>query len=446
MANPRLVALEALNDILERKIYADEALSSAFESRKLNKKDKALATELIYGVTRNKLAIDFLISKISKRELRHLSFNLRNILRLGVYQLEYTRIPEYAAVNSTVELCKIVENTKVSTFVNGILRNLIKQRPAIKFPKISRNRSYALSIKFSHPKWVVKRWLDNFGLDNTMSLLSFNNTSPQVTININRIKASYEEVLNELEEVHIHPTPSTISPQCLKIGNAGLITQIPGFYEGHWFVQDELSSLVVDILSPQEGETIIDLCAAPGIKTVQSAGYMNNKGKIYAIDIKEDRIKRIKQNCYRLGVNIIECIHDDGTTFTMPENNLADKILIDAPCSNTGVFNKRADARWHRRKSDLVKLPQTQLKLLNNATKLLKQSGIMVYSVCSIEPEEGIEVINKFLDENKNFELLDIKNFLPDNLKETFETRYALFLPFEHLTDGFFIASVKKLY
>jgi 16S rRNA (cytosine967-C5)-methyltransferase len=443
MSNARFVALEAIIDILEREAYAEEALSKAFSLRPLSKKDKAFATELIYGITRNKSTIDYLISKVSKKDIKNLSYNLRNILRLGVYQLENMRVPEYAAVNSSVELAKQVENTRIASYVNGVLRNLVNNRPDIQFPKITKNPAHALSIRYSHPKWLVRRWLDRFGLDNTINLLSFNNTPAQITIHHNPIKANKEEVIEELNTEHIKPVQSSISPDCLKIGNVGIVTQIPGFYEGHWYIQDESSSLVVDVLNPQPEEHVLDLCAAPGIKTVQIAGKMNNQGKITAVEVNPDRLSKIQENCYRLGVTIVNLLNTDGTNIELGQNELADRILIDAPCSNTGVFAKRADARWHKKKNDFRKLTTTQLNLINNAVNSLKPGGIIVYSVCSIEPEEGIDIIESFLTTHKDFKLIDINERLPENLKGTFETKFAMFLPFKHLTDGFFIACLK---
>ncbi|MEW5822231.1 MAG: 16S rRNA (cytosine(967)-C(5))-methyltransferase RsmB [Cyanobacteriota bacterium] len=446
MSQPRIIALDAIIDILERNQHADDVLSSVLNSHNLKKKDKALVTELVYGVTRNKLTLDFLLSKISKNDIKNLSFKIRNILRLGLYQLEFTRIPEYAAVNSSVEITKKTESKQAASFVNAVLRNIIKKRHTIKFPKLIKNPDYALSIRYSHPKWLVKRWLERFGLDCTIRLLSYNNMPAQTTININYLKTTIEEVIETFKAEGIHPVISEISPSCLKIGNIGSVTQLPGFYDGHWFVQDELSSLVVDILAPEENDLIIDMCAAPGVKTIKMSNYMNNKGRIIALDKNDARLKKIEENCYRLGTTNIECLCEDSTLFSLPQDSLADKILIDAPCTNTGVLSKRADARWNRRPADLEKLSKLQSKLLSNATNCLKPEGIIVYSVCSIEPEEGINIIEQFIKDNPNFSLLNLKEKLPESLKNTFKTDYIQFLPFEHLTDGFFIASVKKLY
>lgn len=444
MSEARLVALEAIIDILERNNYADDILSSVLNSQNLKKKDKALVTELVYGVTRNKLTLDFLLSKVCRKDLKFLSFKLRNILRLGLYQLEYTRIPEYAAVNSSVEMAKKTENAQAAAFVNAVLRNLIKKRSSIKFPKLSKTPDYALSIKYSHPLWLVKRWLETFGIDSTISLLSYNNMPPQTTITVNTMKSSLEEVQNNLKSSDINPKASEIAENCLILGNKGAVTQLPGYYEGHWFVQDEVSSLVIDILRPQEDELVIDMCAAPGIKTIKMSNYMKNKGKIIAIDNSSARINKINENCYRLGATNIEVVCADASTFKLPEDSLADRILLDAPCTNTGVLAKRADARWNRRPKDLQKLSNLQAKLIANTAKLLKPGGTLVYSVCSIEPEEGINVIKDFLKNHSNFTLTNINNLLPPKLKDTFKTEYAQFLPFEHLTDGFFIAHVKK--
>lgn len=446
MSEPRLVALEAIIEILERNKYADDVLSSALDRHELSKKDKALVTELVYGVTRYKLTLDYLLSKVCKRDLKQLSYSLKNILRLGAYQLEFTRIPPYAAVNSCVDLAKKLEDVRVSSFVNGVLRGLIRKRNDIKFPKISKTADYALSVKYSHPKWLVTRWLERYGLDSTIALLSYNNIPSQLTINVNTLKSDIDEVKKEFEDSHLSLIQSEISSSCFKMGHIGQITKLPGYFDGHWFVQNEVSSLVVDVLRPNENELVIDMCAAPGIKTIHCANYMNNTGRIIALDINESRLEKLKENCYRLGATNIECLTADATTYALDEGLLADKILIDAPCTNTGVFSKRADARWHRKPKDVDFLSTTQLALLTNAARMLKSEGLIVYSVCSIEPEEGINVVLDFLKNNSAFSLIDIKEFLPEVLKTTFDTKYVQFLPFEHMTDGFFIACIKKTY
>lgn len=445
MKDPRKLALKALIKILEKNTFADDALSSVFVDADISPQDKGLVTEIVYGATRNKLYLDYYIQKLSSVKLKKLSHTVKNVLRMGLYQLIFMRIPDYAAVNSSVKLIKQLEkNPKAASFVNGVLRGYLKKQDSIELPDKTTDLVKHWSVKYSHPEWLVTKWIDTFGKDETENLLIADNTSPTLTINVNLLRTTRDKVQAQLAEVGVSAVASEISPTCLRLPPTGNVKNLPGFDTGDWVIQDELSSFVVDVLSAKPGETILDLCAAPGSKTVQIAAAMQNTGHIIAVEINENRLSQIYENCNRLGVRIISPIHADGRSFLPDPSLQIDKILIDAPCSNTGVLARRADARWHRDLTDIHELAKTQYQLIEHASQLLSTKGTMVYSVCSIEPEEGIDIIEKFLSAHEEFRLVDIRPFLPQSLSNTFSQSYLPFLPSKHQTDGFFIACLTK--
>jgi len=431
----RLTAVKSLIKILEQNKASDEVINSYAE--KVSSIGELI--NLTVGTVKFKLTLDFFIEKISSRPLKKISPPVKNILRAAIYELEYLKTPDYAVINSYVEISKLYDKNS-SGFVNGVLRNFLRKKDEINFPSIEENPVKAISIKFSHPEWLIERWIKTYGLDETIKICEFNNKIPIISIRINTLKASKTEVIDLFKENNVEFTESLISDECLILKNQGNIKKIVGFKEGYWAVQGESSSLVAKILDPREGDRILDLCAAPGGKTAHIADLMGNSGEILAVDISKDRIKRIKENCERLGITNVKTIVSDAATLS---DGHFDRILIDAPCSNTGVFSKRPDARWKRTPTDIKNLTKIQLEILQNASNLLKEEGTLVYSTCSIEPEENILLVQEFLKNNKDFAFEDIsKQF---TCKEAGQEGYIKILQSEYNIDGFFIAKLKKL-
>jgi len=432
----RLTAVKSLIKILEQNKTSDEVINSYAD------KVSSIAEliNLTAGTVKFKLTLDFFIENISSRLLKRLSPPVKNILRAAIFELEYLKKPDYAVINSYVKISKLYDK-KSAGFVNGVLRNFLRKRNEINFPSIEENPVKAISIKFSHPAWFVEKWIKTYGVDKTIKICEFNNKIPVISIRINSLKASKSEVIDLFQQNNVEFEESLISDECLIFKNPGNIKNLAGFKEGYWAVQGESSSLVAKILDPHDKERILDLCAAPGGKTAHIAGLMGNSGEIVAVDISKDRIKKIEENCERLGITCVKTVVSDASTFF--DDCRFDKILIDAPCSNTGVFSKRPDARWKRTQEDIKKLTEIQLKILQNASGLLKEGGTLVYSTCSIEPEENILLVREFLKNNKDFVFEDISGFLPHQ-KESHDG-YIQILQSTHNTDGFFIAKFKKL-
>lgn len=391
----RQAALKCLIKVLEHSEPYDEVLDS-FARRVENPSD---LTNTVAGAVKYKLTLDYFIEQVSSRKIKKLSPVVKALLRLGIYELQYLKRSEYGVVNSYVELCKKFDKQSTS-FLNAILRNFIRKKTDL-LQQINDD----LSIKYSHPKWMVDRWIRHYGFENTEKILSFNNKPPKTVLRVNSLKTNKDELLRLIDA-----SESKHCEDCLVLMSGGNITAIPGYYEGLWVVQGESSAMVAPVLDPKPSEDILDLCAAPGSKTTHIASLMGDRGTIVAVDISPKRLKKISENCKRLGITCVESLVSDAAVIQVQKK--FDRVLIDAPCSNTGVLGKRPDARWNKSPDDIQKLAELQLKILNNAAKALKSGGVMVYSTCSIEPEENEQVVEKFLLANNHFALESSRQIL----------------------------------
>lgn len=423
----REAGLKALTEISYNKDF-----EKVFDSYSNKTPYRADFGHLVNGVIRNITYLDFFIEKISQRKPQFLQNELRNILRLGLFELEFTDNPEYAVVNSYVELAKIY-NPKTTSIVNAVLRNFLRQKSEIKLPE---NFLDHLATKYSHPKWMIKRWVLHYGKDEIENILKFNNSPYGLWIRINTLKIGVNDFLALLVKEGIEFEQNIIVPECIKINHKGSIENFIGFQEGYWMVQGVASALVSSILNPEDDDVVLDVCAAPGGKTTHISAMMNNTGRVLALDSSKKRLERLEENLIRLGVENTSYIVKDAAKVTFTET--FDKILVDAPCSNTGIFSKKPDAKWKKTIEDIEDLAKIQYEILCNVSKHLKPNGIMVYSTCSIELEENILVVHKFLQNNKEFEL--------EPFEIPYETEGTLqIIPYEFDMEGFFIAKFKRI-
>jgi 16S rRNA (cytosine967-C5)-methyltransferase len=429
----RKASLELLIKYFEKKQPFEDLLD--FYSKK--SKVPFELSGLVSGTVKNIITIDYYLSPISNKPMEKLSYAVKNALRLAVYEIEYRKNPDYAVINSYVELVKKYE-PKAVTFINGVLRNFLRKRNEISFPDINSEPIKHISVKYSHPEWMIEKWLKTYGQEETIKICEYNNKPSQLILRVNLLKIQKQELIELFKNNSIEHTASLVK-DCLKVKFHGSIKKIPGFKEGFWIVQGESSSIVAHVLDPKQDEDILDLCAAPGGKTAHISALMENTGKITAVDINSERIKKIDENLVRLGINNVETISCDASFYK--SEKLFDRILVDVPCSNTGVLAKRPDARWNRTDEDIKNLAKLQLKILNNASKYLKPNGILVYSTCSIEPEENTEIINSFLELNPDFKLDEIAKYLPFDIKND-SGFYQIIQSGENM-DGFFIAKLK---
>ncbi|QER42849.1 16S rRNA (cytosine(967)-C(5))-methyltransferase RsmB [Thermodesulfobacterium sp. TA1] len=451
--NPRAVALKVLIRWEKGKPLLDEVLSQVLTKSVLpDERDRALVGELVNGVVRHLYYLDFLIARFSEHPLDKMDPEVRNLLRLGAYQLLYTRIPEKVAI---AEGLKILSQRKrgewIRGLVNAILHKLLENKNCLPEPP-DFNKIYYLSVKHSFPEWLVKRWLKRFGEKETEVLLKASNERPALVIRVNLLKVSRDNLLIYLQKDQVPEAkacPYTPSGIVLE-GFRGKVTELKPYHFGWISVQDSASQLVSYLLNPRPGERVLDACAGVGGKTTHLAELMQDKGTIWAFDLYEWRIEKLKENFQRLGLKLPQVfVGDVVEKLNEIKPPLFDRILIDAPCTGTGVIRKHPDIKWARTEEDFLKIPERQLRLLEGLSPFLKKGGIMVYATCSLEPEENEEVMQKFLQSHPEFVIEDplkvLSRTCPEKVKELcLEGKYLKTYPHKHGLDGFFAIRLRK--
>ncbi len=444
----RATALETLTLIEAEKIFANEAVDQALESVKLSAKDRALVTEMVYGTLRMRNALDWILERIGNRKAADMPPYLRNILRLGAYQILYlARIPDAAAVNESVDLARCYGHKGWTRYTNGVLRNIGRKKDKLPWPDPDADSGLFVSVFYSHPRWLVDRWLKRYGVNTTLELCQRNNEAPPLTIRANTLKTTRKSLRNKFLAKDIEADLCRYSSYGLILKGAPPIRKIEEFKLGLFSVQDEASMMVAPIVSPQPNERILDLCAAPGGKTAHMAEMMNNKGCLLAVDISEKRLLDLQQTCQRLGLDVVRTLAADAARrIEGIDKQSADRVLIDAPCSGTGVLRRRADARWQKYPDQIKKLAAVQGQILSQAAEYVRPGGVLVYSTCSLEPEENEDQIDSFLQRDGRFELDSLQPFLPERLRKANGAEKGLLtlLPHQYDTDGFFMARMKK--
>lgn len=445
--SPRETALRILMDVETKKSYANLALNAALGENEIGKPDRALITELVYGTLRALNTLDWALGNKLRQPLSGLPVPVRNILRLGAYQLLFMhRIPESAAVNEAVKLTRRYGHAGTVKFVNGVLRNLA--RSELKYPNPAEEPVEYLSLRHSHPRWLVRRWLDEFGFEAAEAILMVNNRPAPNTVRVNTLKTSTASLQALLLEQDIETVRGRYADNCLHLGGFVSLGGIPQFKAGFFQAQDESSILVGQALSPEPGARVIDVAAAPGGKTTHLAQLMQNRGEIIALDVHEHKINLIKENCRRLGVDIVRPIPADARKIPVlyPQWR-ADYVLVDAPCSGLGVLRRRPDARWRKEETQIKELAVLQGQILDAAHRMLEPGGVLVYSTCTITGEENLGQVEAFLAGNPEYELETLANLLPEALDRdhTLTRGYLQILPHVHDgLDGFFMARLRK--
>ena len=422
----RTIAITVLKGFDPKHNYAGEILNKLLQQTD----EKQRATDLVFGTIRNRCAIDMIIAEFADCPTERIPAKLLNIIRIGVYELIYSpATAEYAVVNEAVENAKTIAGTKQAGFVNAVLRQIIRHiknrqvplsqadaertLPAtastscefdIRFlPVPEQKPADYLSSAFSLPKWLVADWLAEFGLEKTKQICSASNRRASIYIRPNRLKTTTQEITEKFHQAGIDF--EIVDGSMMKIKSPAAVTQLPGFAEGMFVVQDITASQPVSILKPQPGWTILDLCAAPGVKTTQLAEFTGDKAKIIATDIDSRRLKKVKENTVRLGIGSVGIIAYEQLRRKAAEIAPFDAVLLDVPCSNTGVLSKRPEARYRVNPKAVKELAKTQSKLLGTAAKMLKPNGKICYSTCSIQKDENRRLVKDFLQKNPNFKL-----------------------------------------
>lgn len=433
---PREVALEALYAVDRRHAFSDRLLHRLLREHPMEPRDAALITNVVRGTLRWRGRIDAILEHYVKIGLDALPAMIQNILRMGVFQIVYLdRIPDSAAVDESVKLARKFGHPGTAGLVNAVLRKIVREKGSLPEPRLGEDPAPALAALYSHPEWMVRRWLLRFGLDETKELLTANNTPPPVTVRANPLRESRANLLERLHGLNLEAEAGAYHAGSIRVLGDFVPTAVQSFHDGFFTIQDESESLVVDLLTPKPGETIIDLCAAPGGKTTQIAPLVGPRGRVLAVEVQKGRLKPLVENKSRMRLANIDLVVADGLTLNV--RRPVDRVLVDAPCSGLGVLAKRADARWRKTEAGLRQVSALQESLIKAGAALVRPGGVLVYSVCSMEPEEGKRVVERFLNDAPGWRLEDAGAFLP---AEVVEDGMLLTLPHRHKMDGAFAA------
>ncbi len=434
--SPRKAALRVL-DRVDGGAYADIVLDK--ELHGLGTADAALATEIVYGVLRWRIRLDWLIDSVSTIKARRLERSVLNALRVGVYQLLFLdRIPPSAAINESVKLVKSGGRRKTG-FVNAVLRKVDADR-GLK-PLLSEiGPAQYLSVECSHPVWLVERWVARYGATEAEELCRANLVPPPKTLRTNTLIKTREALIKELAAEGVEAVKTRFSPAGIEAAGGALSARDKRFY-----IQDEASQLIAPLLSPAPGETVLDACSAPGGKTTHLAELMGNKGRVYALERHAGRLKSVIEAARRLGITIIETMEADSTGPLPFAPGTFDAILCDAPCTGLGVLGRSPDIKYRRTELDIIESGERQKRLLGNLAGYLKAGGRMVYSVCSFEPEETDAVVKDFLGNRGDFVLEGAGGYVPEECSALVDgPGFLRTYPHRHRMDGFFAARLKK--
>ena len=441
MDKAREIAIKILNEVHEEGAYANVALARHLRKADLSDQDRRFVTELVYGAVKAGDTLDWILRRYVNRPLKKIPPMVREILRLGLYQIFYLdKVPASAACNTAVELTKKYSHAGTVKFVNAVLRTAVREPEKAKFPEGKGQATEGLALRSQHPYWLVKRWVKQFGFEEAEKLCDFDNGQPVLSVRTNTLKTGRAELMQALEQAGAEVRESQWTPEGVLVTAHGALDKLAPLQEGLCQVQDESSMLVAHVVNPQPGELIIDCCSAPGGKTTHMAALMHNEGRIVAGDIYEHKLERIEENAQRLGINIIETTLLDARKVGEEYEDMADRVLVDAPCSGLGVLRRKPDARWNKSAEEIAALPPLQGEILDSAAKALKAGGVLVYSTCTIDQSENDAVVEAFLARHPEFTLEQTGVFLPVKREESMIQLY----PQRDGTDGFFIARMRK--
>lgn len=446
-ADPRHLALYVLTTLDKGDRTLDQVLDG-LETRtaRLSGRDQALFTALVFGVLRWRGRLDWFIKHFSKTPLRRISPEVLNILRLGAFQILYLdRIPASAAVNTAVEMTKSAGAVWIARFVNGVLRNLAREPENVRFPDPVKDPVPAMSVEKSFPEWLVRRWRSRFGHEETAALCNAVNIIPPVTVRANTLRADRNLLTASLRDHAVRVEESACSPDGVDLWKLKRPLQtIDPFHKGWFQVQDAAAQLVSLFMNPKPGESILDACAGLGGKSGHLAQLMNDAGTVTAVDRDSGKLDRLASEMKRLGIACVTPLRHDWLAGPLGKGGF-DRVLLDAPCSGLGVLRRNPDAKWSVRESDLRAHQERQGRFLNHAAACLRPGGLLVYSVCSTEPEETDSVVGRFLEEHPDFYADTARGGLTGEACRALTPAGCLLtLPHRHGVDGFFAARLRR--
>ncbi|SFS51009.1 16S rRNA (cytosine(967)-C(5))-methyltransferase RsmB [Marininema halotolerans] len=446
----REVALDILIDTEERGAYSNLLLNDRLKKSKLtDTRDRGLVTELVYGTIQRRNTLDWVLNTLVKKGVSSIEPWVRQLLRMGIYQLRYLdRIPSRAAVHETVDQAKSRGHKGIAGLVNGVMRGYLRREREWDLPSSTQDIRQ-LALLYSHPEWMVRRWVEVYGVETTTALLAANNEPPTISLRFNPLKTDRQSLIHFLQEEYpeAEVTPSTIASQGVIFRGGGNPALHSRYREGWYSIQDESSMIVSEVVDPQPGERGLDGCAAPGGKTTHLAERMKNEGAILSCDIHGHKVALIRENLDRLGLTMVETKEMDLRELPDKVEHPFDFVLLDAPCSGLGVIRRKPDIKWSKEVSEIEGLIQLQAELLDAAANLVAPNGVLVYSTCTIEPRENEEQVRAFLARNESFQLDDhIEERLSTPVKNQalIQKGRLQILPHHFHSDGFFITRMVR--
>lgn len=437
--NVRDAALSILMAIEKSQAYSNLLLHQTIEKYDIEPKDRGLLTEITYGTLQHKMTLDYYLEPFIKRKLDDW---VRQLLRLSLYQIHYLdRIPNHAAVNEAVEITKKRSHKGTAGLVNGILRSILRE--GVRSTEEIVDPIERLSIEASHPLWLIERWVKQFGFEKAATMAFENNTPPAHTVRVNTNRIEVQEAIDMLLDEGIVAYQSEIIPECLHI-EKGQVAKTKAYQYGAVSIQDESSMIPTYALQIEPGQRVLDMCAAPGGKSMHIAEKLKGEGSLVSVDLHPHKVKLIADQATRLGFTNIETRTWDSRELTNEyDEESFDRILVDAPCSGLGVIRRKPDIKYTKKEEDFASLQKIQNRLLDEAFKLLKPNGLMVYSTCTIDEVENVGTVNAFLADHPDMQLekLDV---LPEAFHHMMTNGMIHIFPQDFNSDGFFVAAFRK--
>lgn len=435
----RKIIVKILDNIFNNGAYSNIELNKYLNSEEINPKDRALITEVVYGTIKYKRTIDVILSKYVK-DIAQIDLAVINILRSAIYQMRFLdRVPNYAVVNEAVNLAKEVSQNS-SRFVNGVLRNYIRNEGRNYKQDFSKLES--LGYDYSFEKWMIELFIRQYGEYTTLEILKGLNCKPNITVRVNSMKGSYDDIFEMLEKEEYDVEEGALCPEAIKINRGSNIEKNPLFIDGYITVQDESAMMVAPLFNIENGDRIMDLCSAPGGKTTHAAELLENTGEVLAFDIHEHKLKLIEENANRLDLTNIKTGIMDAAKIDSKYINYASKVLIDVPCSGLGIIRKKPEIKWNKKAKELRELVEIQRNIMENAWNYLQEGGELIYSTCTLNKRENEENIDWFVEKHRDAKIEKVFLGKAPNLLYNANGSITI-LPNEHM-DGFFIAKLRK--
>lgn len=444
MKTARQMALDILYAVFYEGKFSNKLIQKSIDQSALSDADKRLARNLVYGVLERVMTLDYYLSKLSSVRLKKIEPRTLIILRMALYQIAYLdKIPSAAAVDEAVKMTKKV-NFKSAGFVNGVLRSFLRWDGHYPLPEKEQNLTAYLSVLYSHPEWLVERWLKTLGEDMTEALLRADNQVPKVSIRVNLTKTTRQALAQTLEAEGYGLSYPGLLSEAIVIENQGSkpLHELAAFKAGHFFIQDLSAMLVAKVANPTQNQRILDLCAAPGGKSTHLAELLGGSGEVIARDVSDYKVGLIEENAHRLGLTHIKAQRGDALLFNETDIEKYDTLIVDAPCSGLGIIRRKPEIRYNRQPGDIDALAAIQRQMLSNAQNYVKKGGSLVYSTCTIDAVENDEIVDWFLEHFSNFQLAA----LPEDLMAISQSERALKIyQTQDGMDGFYIVKFNKM-